>query len=164
MFTWECECWDKMQAKLPGIGTVALIFRGSLILQISWIWNHLQNYFMERFDTSKLIHIEQHIRNYYLNKIKKKPSYLRKFRPAKYKRYTVFALIFFNVGLLQFTYSCLFTYILFWSFSHLACSLVFTFVHFIFVFVQQKAFSMSACGHYTRNPTILAHSKRWSTN
>ena len=38
---------------------IALIFHRSLILRISQIWNCLQNYFIEKFDTSKLSHIEQ---------------------------------------------------------------------------------------------------------
>jgi len=36
---------------------MALIFHGSLILQISQIWNRLWNYFSENFDTSKFGHI-----------------------------------------------------------------------------------------------------------
>ena len=60
-------------------------------LRISRIWSRSRNYFSENFDTSKLSHIGDvkapHSRNYF-NEIKK-PSYSRKFRPAKYKRYTV---------------------------------------------------------------------------
>ena len=36
---------------------IALVFRGSLILRISRVWNHSRNYFSEYFDTSKLSHI-----------------------------------------------------------------------------------------------------------
>ena len=36
---------------------IALIFRGSLNLRISRVWNRSQNYFSENFDTSKLSHI-----------------------------------------------------------------------------------------------------------
>ena len=69
---------------------IVLIFRGSLILRISRIWNRSRNYFSENFDTSKLSHIGDvkaaHSRNYF-NEIKKKKLFadLR-------KRYTVYLL------------------------------------------------------------------------
>ena len=54
--------------------SIVLIFRGSLILRISRIWNRSRNYFSENFDTSKLSHIDDvkaaHSRNYF-NEIKK---------------------------------------------------------------------------------------------
>ena len=72
---------------------IALVFRGSLILRISRIWNRSPNLFNENLSQCALTPMgntnSQNLFNQFLQS-----SYSRKFRPAKYKRYTVCSLRF----------------------------------------------------------------------
>ena len=67
---------------------IALIFRGSLILRFSRIWNCSRNLFNENLNHCAVTPMgntnSQNLFNEFLQS-----SYSRKFRPAKYKRYTV---------------------------------------------------------------------------
>ena len=67
---------------------IALLFRGSLISRISRIWNRSRNLFNENLShcavTPRGNTNSRNLFNEFLQS-----SYSRKFRPAKYKRYTV---------------------------------------------------------------------------
>ena len=85
---------------------IALIFRGSLISRISQIWNRSRNLFNEDSSHCAVTPMgnmnSQNLFNEFLQN-----SYSRKFRPAKYKRYTVYTEFFSILSLIKLTkYPC----------------------------------------------------------
>ena len=68
--------------------SIALIFRGSLISQMSRIWNRSRNLFNENLSHHAVTPMGNTNSRNLFNKFLQN-SNSRKFRPAKYKRYTV---------------------------------------------------------------------------